>query len=531
MTIEIANIYDAEIQDGLQTAIAKNIVTCSASIKSFKQVGMTDLTASNQKMVETACANANPNQIDLYYLETILVSTGWNKNDDVFLPDETWAARHTPEDKQFNYMHDDEFIIGHITGSYVEDFDGNLIPEGTPAGDIPTDFNIVTPAVIYSRWSNPERQAMMDEIIADIIDGGDKWKVSMECIFPAFDYAAINMATGEQIIIPRNETSASLSKHLRAYGGEGTYSDYRLGRAIRRETFSGKGLVDTPANERSLIKKQADSTVASKTIIAVPENIVWQPYSQTASSTSAYTWGGSAEVITTTFTDIESQEKKMTENSQEKLIASLEAQLKETNEKLASVTADVEKKQANEAKAQLDSHNKVVAEKDDKIKDLEGTIATLKADVAEKTKATEEADKAVKEAEATIETLEKEKTAASRKAELISAGADETYAESLVEKWSDVDAEKFADVVALVKEKAETAAKFDKEEMDKKKKKDKEGYKEDESKASDDDDASALDDAELEDSSAALNSDDDNEDGKAEELHKTLASYFDKNCK
>jgi hypothetical protein len=63
----------------------------------------------------------NKDQYDLYYLSSILVSTGWNKNDDVFDLGETWGAKDTPSDKQFNFMHDEADIIGHITGSVVLD--------------------------------------------------------------------------------------------------------------------------------------------------------------------------------------------------------------------------------------------------------------------------------------------------------------------------------------------------------------------------------------------------------------------------
>ena len=61
--------------------------------------------------------SGNPKQIDLFYMKSVLVSTGWNKNDDVFQTKATWDARNTPEDKQFNFMHNENDIIGHITGS------------------------------------------------------------------------------------------------------------------------------------------------------------------------------------------------------------------------------------------------------------------------------------------------------------------------------------------------------------------------------------------------------------------------------
>ena len=75
----------------------------------------------------------NKDQIDLHYLESVLVSTGWNKNDDVFTVGATWEARNTPEDKQFNFMHDENDIIGHITGSYVLNKDGKKIEASSEA--------------------------------------------------------------------------------------------------------------------------------------------------------------------------------------------------------------------------------------------------------------------------------------------------------------------------------------------------------------------------------------------------------------
>ena len=53
--------------------------------------------------------------------------------------------------------------------------------------------------------------------------------------------------------VPREESSAFLTKHLRSYGGSGKYEDYRVGRLLRNLSFSGKGLVSKPANPRSVI--------------------------------------------------------------------------------------------------------------------------------------------------------------------------------------------------------------------------------------------------------------------------------------
>ena len=161
---------------------------------------------------------------------------------------ETWVARKTPEDKPFNYMHDEMDIIGHITANRVVDFEGEAIDESieTP----PKDFNIITDAVIYKSWSDVEQRERINTLVEEIKEG--KWYVSMECLFPNFDYALID-SEGQTKLIERSEASAFLTKHLRAYGGSGLYEDYKVGRLLRNISFSGKGLVSKPANPRSVI--------------------------------------------------------------------------------------------------------------------------------------------------------------------------------------------------------------------------------------------------------------------------------------
>ena len=106
--------------------------------------------------------------------EVSLVSTGWNKNDDVFQTKATWDARHTPEDKQFNFMHNENDIIGHIARDYVVDKNGNVVEDDTQ----PDDFDIITEAVLYNSWTDPENRQRMNQIIAEIEEG--KWFVSMD---------------------------------------------------------------------------------------------------------------------------------------------------------------------------------------------------------------------------------------------------------------------------------------------------------------------------------------------------------------
>ena len=245
-------IYKQEILDGVAEA-----VKATASVAYCSQATVCDHATESPVLEKVLAANANPKQIDLYYIKSVLVSTGWNKNDDVFPPEATFAARHTPEDKQFNFMHNENDIIGHITGSYVVDRNGDKIE----AEEAPAQFDIVTEAVLYNSWSDPDNRERMAKIIAEIEQG--KWFVSMECLFNGFDYAVVS-PDGSHKVVARNEESAFLTKHLRAYGGTGEYDGYKIGRALREISFSGKGLVNRPANPRSYIIDASPDSVTDE---------------------------------------------------------------------------------------------------------------------------------------------------------------------------------------------------------------------------------------------------------------------------
>lgn len=197
---------------------------------------------------------------DLYYVQSILVTSNWNKNDDIFDKTEIWAARNTPEDKPTNLEHDESLIIGHITANWPITPDGMLIDENTPAENLPNKFHILTGSVIYRAFSKPELKERSEKLIAEI-ETGQKY-VSMECLFKGFDYGLKDKSTGEYKILSRDNNTAYLTKYLRAYGGRGEHEQYQIGRVLRNITFSGKGFVDKPANPESIIftKNEIDQT-------------------------------------------------------------------------------------------------------------------------------------------------------------------------------------------------------------------------------------------------------------------------------
>src|SRR5690606_502555 len=114
-------IYENEIKDGLECALKNNAIafTCVAE-PTDDLIGSID-TVLPPKAVEKAT------DWDLFPFTSILVSTGWNANDDVFIAEELWRAKDTPLYKRVNYQHREAEVIGVITASTVVDFNGNIL--------------------------------------------------------------------------------------------------------------------------------------------------------------------------------------------------------------------------------------------------------------------------------------------------------------------------------------------------------------------------------------------------------------------
>jgi len=421
MKLEVFNmeIYKSEIEAGLSDLLQNNSVAYCAQANLHKgSIEAAKVVISDVDVLEKVIAQ-NKDQMDLYYLESVLVSTGWNKNDDVFDPQETWAARNTPEDKQFNFMHNEDDIIGHITGSYVVDHEGNQLSQE----EKPEQFDIITQAVLYTSWSGEEKRERMNKIIAEIEEG--KWFVSMECLFPAFDYA-LQTAEGQTKIIERNEASAFLTKHLRAYGGEGTYENYRIGRLLRNLAFSGKGLVSKPANPRSIILDKSEYFDESK--------------SQTLTISSI---------------------KEMKMSDHDKQIEDLRAELAEAKAANEALKGQVVAEQQSEFEAKIQALEATIAEQ-------AGTIEAKDATIAEQAEAIKNGEEDMKNKMDELREMKKKEAMMKRKAQLEEAGLDAEEASATVESFDGVNDEAFEAVVAVMKKKyaKEYDDKKEKEEKD-----------------------------------------------------------------
>ena len=418
-------IYESEIADGLEEVISANASVAystpvSIYIPSKKQKNVIqNLVTANEAVAE------NKDQFDLYYLNSVLVSTGWNKNDDVFHPQETWAAKDTPVDKQFNFMHDESDIIGHITGSLVVDQDGTEISDTSSV----EKFDIITSAVIYNSWTDPELKERMTKIISEIEEG--KWFVSMECLFNDFDYAVIT-PDDEHKVIARDDASAFLTKHLRAYGGNGKYEGYTVGRLLRNIAFSGKGLVSNPANPRSVILNDVDSFA-----------------------------GTQAEEITNS--NINMETNHMSDVLKEQ-VEELKAELATAKEEAKALETEMTKQKEEEIQSKIEAFEAVVSEKDSAIAEAQAAVEAAEAKVAELEEAIAKKDEELSEAKAKIEAHEAEVKTLARKAALVEAGATEEEVEETLAAFSDATDEMFEQVVALMKKKGNFPPKKEDEE-------------------------------------------------------------------
>tara|TARA_Y100000310_G_scaffold72184_1_gene68192 strand:- start:914 stop:2386 length:1473 start_codon:yes stop_codon:yes gene_type:complete len=416
--------YAAEINDGLAEAIQSSTSIAYQSIAQPYQPSQADI----DRAEFLAKANSNPNQIDLYYLNSVLVSTGWNRNDDVFDYNETWAARNTPEDKPFNYMHDESDILGHITGNCVVS-DGKIV---TADQEPPTQFDIITSAVLYTGWSDEEKAERISTLISEIEQ--DKWFVSMECLFAGFDYAVVT-PEGSNTAIRRDEESAWLTKHLKAYGGAGEYEGYKVGRLLKNISFSGKGLVSKPANPASVILKKDVNPFESKASYSIQE------------------------------TSIRENNDMANDNLLEQQVEELKSQLVKAREEAEAARDEISRQKDEEIKAQVDALEASISEKDEAVKasaeELKATQETI-AGLEEKLEAKETE---LTEALNKIEAHEAEVKTMARKSALISAGLAEDAIDETIEKFAEASDEMFDEIVALFGAQSETTEEATDEEV------------------------------------------------------------------
>jgi hypothetical protein len=412
------HIYSAEQEDGLS-----DLLSAKSSIIYASLLEKSDNETSHVKVRKENKSLAGLDDSDLYYTQSILVTTSWNKNDDVFDAKEVWLARSTPMHKPTNLEHDEKTIVGHITSNWPIDEDGNFIKEDTPLNELPKKFHILTGSVIYKGFTEPELRDRANTLIEEI-EAGDKY-VSMECFFKGFDYGLVDKTTGNFHVLPRNEETAFLTKHLRAYGGLGEHENYKIGRVLREITFSGKGFVNRPANPESIIFSKED--IYQNTELQIAKKIE----TKNEDSIKEGVFSNQANI----------KETNMSVESTEIVTEAIE--VVETTEVVETPTEPVTETINTEVEAAEKMTKEEMEKKEEEMKKMKAALEAVQAELL----ATNEVLASYKMKEA--EMVKKEKRM-KRMATLMNNGVEQEAATSAVDKFEALDDEAFDNMVALI---------------------------------------------------------------------------------
>lgn len=404
------NIFNYEKEDGLSELLSakSSIVYASLLEQSNNEISHTKARKENQAL-------AGIEDTDLYYTQSILVTTSWNKNDDVFDAKEVWLARATPMHKPTNLEHDEKTIVGHITSNWPINIDGELMDESVPLDNLPEKFHILTGSVIYKGFTEPELRERALNLIEEI-ETGEKY-VSMECFFKNFDYGLINKSNGTYHILARNEETSFLTKHLRAYGGQGEHENYKIGRVLRNITFSGKGFVNRPANPESIIFTKENLKQTSELL-----NIIKNSDEKNDDSTKEGVFSNQANL-------------KETNMSVESTAPTTEV----TTISEPEVTTVVDNQEAEAAKKMQEEMTK----KEEEMKKMKAALEAIQTEL----EATNEVLAGYKMKE---EEMAKKDKKMKRMASLLEGGVSEELASTTVDKLENLDDATFESIAALV---------------------------------------------------------------------------------
>jgi len=437
-------IYNQETDDGLAEKISASSSVAYASILYPATKSQT------KKFIHKSSGSFKDS--DLYYVQSILVSSSWNKNDDIFDKSEVWNARKTPEDKPTNLEHDENLIIGHITSNWPINEDGEIIEDDIELGELPEKFHILTGSVIYRAFSNAELKERAEKLISEI-ENGSKY-VSMECYFQNFDYGVLNQSNGKYQILPRNETTAYLTKYLRSYGGTGEHENHKIGRVLRSITFSGKGFVDKPANPDSIIftKENINKLFAKKNDNLSNSGVIlnqsnFQVENKTMSENiekQVAELGTKLDTVSAGCAD-KIKEAYTLASELKDSNHTLEAAMKEKEEEMKKMKAayDTAIEEMNAMKAAFQTELESVAKKyqDEKMEDEEK---------AKKTKSElDAANEVIVAMKMEKEEMAKKEKKMKRMASLLESGLDNDTATATVDKFDTMDDESFDAMIAL----------------------------------------------------------------------------------
>jgi len=426
-------IYEQEKLDGLEESLK-----ASASISYACVVEPYSGSKKDSKYLKSI---ASFDDEDLYYVQSILVSSSWNKNDDIFDKVEVWNAKNTPEHKPTNLEHDEHSIIGHIVSNWPITEDGILINENTPIENLPEKYHILTGSVIYKGFSDENLRERSMKLISEIEDG-TKY-VSMECFFKGFDYGLLDKSTGQYHVLGRNEDTAYLTKFLRSYGGMGEHENYKIGRVLRNITFTGKGFVNRPANEDSIIFsknmiipvntiasndniEEKNEEIVNSGVLNFQSNIQSETLIMSSANTEVDMETTEVPTVAEVAVETAAEEVKVAEVNAAELTSKIE-ELTVANEALKAEIAQIKTEAAKKTEEQMKKEEEMKKAKSE----LQAALTTIAEYVAKE------------------EAMMKKEKKMKRMATLIEAGIDNESAEATVDKFESLDDEAFEAMTSL----------------------------------------------------------------------------------
>lgn len=356
MEYEQMLIYDAEKKDGIN-----DLKLSFASIHPFLlSQSESEWKITTDKLLDIKKSFSSFKQdIDLYPVFDILVSTGWNKNDEYFSKDQVLLARGSSINKPFNIGHNPVRIIGHIFGDNLVDNDFNILENNE---NLPDKFHVLTGSVIYTQKQRGRELEQEVSTLIEQIENGE-WFVSVEALFPKFHYILSNEQ--ETKIIERKEETAFLSKYLRILGGSGVYENYRIGRYLLNIVFSGKGLVHKPANVNSIILNQSSNNNNGDKIMAeeVKRDFEGEIKTLQTEIETLKTQNSKIDELTKQNEELvkANEELKKTTEDQKNVITQLTADATKSAETLKSLNGELEtvRKQNSDFSLQIKTINRV----------------------------------------------------------------------------------------------------------------------------------------------------------------------------
>jgi len=379
-------VYKAEQKDGISFKTDKFGKSSSLVVAKVK-IGDIQQKVKNSSIQELLKAGSTKQTIkdllgqdqpDLALVVSILVSTGWNLNDDVFTPGELWKARKTPIHKPLNDNHNGDKILGHIVESRALDKDGKEIIQDDA---VPEEFDIEVAGVLYREF--PEISERINEIISKANDG--EMFVSMEVWFTDFSYGVEDPSDGTTKIVARNEETAFLTKHLRCCGGSGQYEGYKIGRVLKSMNFAAQGFVEDPANPDSVIKVAASKPhFVEAQLSDLPE-------------------GGVGDV------ELKELQEKLSQAN---------ADLKAKDETIASLEKQVNDFKEKDYDSQLAQRDSKIEDLDNQLKEHAEKVSAMEAEKDDLQKKVDEASKRADKSDAELAEVRKTEVARDRFAKL-----------------------------------------------------------------------------------------------------------------